>query len=157
MKPIIKRSIGVISTCPRMHDHGQARIRFSYSTDNPLVFQVHTQVVTAENGIEQKLFKLDQEIYREVVFYWLVDAPGGSLLTLGETSLKVRLSTPAVVVFKFADVDLDGEIATPMFMMNRSDLHKFLADTYAAIPVENECDYLKIDDCIEKILSAGTN
>lgn len=157
MSRIIKRTAVGFSTCPSMHDHGAARMTFTYNTDHPLVFRVSTNLVyQEESGEVVDGGKLAYDVYRESVYFWLVEAPGGSMITLGDVSLKVRLSMPYVVTFKFPQVMTpNGEVVSPMFMTNREPFLRFLADTYAALPAEVECDYLKIDDCIAQILERG--
>lgn len=161
MSEYIKRSTIGINTCHKMHEHGDAKITLSYRVDNPLVFWIGAKLtyndpLTGEPALEKRVV---QEFYRESVFFWLVNAPAGSLHELGSKSLKVRLSLPFVVCVKFPPVPLDGygtaEIS-PMIMLSREFLQKFLADTYVAVPAETECDVLDLDGCIEKIFAGGT-
>lgn len=157
MSTYIKRDALCVSTCKHMHDHGESRVRFVYSQTKPLVFTVKTRLTTRDAyGELTRVKPVAFEIYRESVFYWLTNAPAGSVLNLGETTIRVRLSAPQAVVFKLPYVLLDEETeALPMFVMAREWLQRFLADTYAALPAEAECDYLPIDSCIRQILNAG--
>ena len=148
---IIKRDLGAIVTCRKMHDHGDGSVRLTFNDTNPLCFYVRTRLTAAE--IDRPVAF---EIYRESVHFWLANAPAGSLLELGQTSLKVRLSHSGVVTLKFPVTQISDEVSIePMFMVRREELQRFLADTYVALPAETECDYLRIDSLIGKILESG--
>lgn len=158
MSVIVKRYFNGISTCADMHDHGNARVRVTYDDANPLVFTMSVDLLRPEpdNNSLVKVRRADYEIYRESVHFWLLRAPAGGMLTLGQTSIKVRTTAPYLVTFRYPTEDLgDGYVIDPMFMMNRELLQRFLADTYAAVPAEVEDDFLNVDVCITKILERG--
>lgn len=153
MSVIIKRSTIAIITCPKTHDHGQTTFKASYLHKNPLTFNVSCKIVDEVGAV---LSRVSYEFYREAVHFWLLNAPGGSVLELGAASLKVRLSAPHAVTIKFPEVILrDGRKFNPMVMVSREWLQRFLADTYVALPAEVECDRLDIDGCIAKILEGS--
>lgn len=151
MKDIIKSSGIGIGTCPKMHDHGECEVKLSYKTQTPLTFNLYTRLPARAGGA-----RVAYEFYRESVHYWLLNAPGGSELPLGEATLRVRLSIPTIVCIRFPEVLVDADFSTPirpMLMLSREWLQWFLADTYVALPAEFECDYLDLDGCITKILN----
>lgn len=155
MSDYIKRSVLGVSTCSRMHDHGSAKLTFAYKSVEPLVFFIHTNVGESEHPdvAPVNVRKVTYEVYRESVFNWLVNAPAGSVLQLGDTTFKIRLSMPFVVTIKFPLVELaTGQLTNPMVMLPREWLQRFLVDTYVVVPSEVECDYLKIDECIMKLI-----
>lgn len=157
---MIRRDLGAIVTCRKMHDHGEGAVRLRYNVTNPLSFFVRTNLFARYPDGSVALDKpVSYELYRESVHYWLLKAPGGSVHELGEISLKVRLSAPHVVVFRFPKVkldELDGRTIRPMFMVGREPLQRFLADTYAAFPAECEYDLLNVDRCVEQLLRSKT-
>lgn len=156
MSVIIKRSTIAVVTCRKMHDHGQTTLKATYQTQSPLTFNVFCKIMDSEG---HTLSRISYEFYREAVNSWLLHAPAGSLLELGQASLKVRLSAAHVVTIKFPEVQLSdsdfhrpGIKLTPMVMVSREWLQRFLADSYVAVPAEFETDQLDIDGCIAKIL-----
>ena len=155
----VKQSVIGINTCPKMHEHGAAKITLSYRVDNPLVFWISANLTYNDPLTGKPAFtkRVVHEFYRESVFFWLVNAPGGSVHELGDRSFKIRLSMPSVVCVKFPPIPWDGDDVTisPMIMLSREALQHFLADTYVAVPAETECDVLDLDGCIEKILTGG--
>lgn len=157
MSVIIKRYAIGFATCAKMHDHGVSKLKMEYDLNSPLTFTMSTMLARENgDGTADDVKSVTYEFYRESVHLWLAVAPGGSLLELGQISLKIRKSMPHVVTFKFpafADPS-SGLTYTPMFMMNRSALQKFVADTYVALPSELESGRLNIDDCITKILTS---
>lgn len=156
MSKIIRRDLTAIVTCPSMHEHGEGRVRLSYNVTNPLSFFVRTNLYARfEDGTPAIDKPVSYELYRESVFYWLAKAPGGSVHELGDISLKVRLTQPYIVCVRFPQVEIDGMRdvkITPMFMIGREPLQRFLADTYAAFPAECEYDLLNVDRCIKQLL-----
>lgn len=160
MSKIIKRDLTAIVTCSEMHEHGEGRIGLRYNVTNPLSFFVRTNLYARYPSGKTAIDKpVSYELYRESVFYWLAKAPGGSVHELGEISLKVRLTQPYIVCVRFPQVEIDGMRdvkITPMFMIGREPLQRFLADTYAAFPAECEYDLLNVDRCVEQLLRPKT-
>lgn len=154
----IKRDLVGVSTCEWMHEHGAAKMRFSYQLDNPLVFDVSTNISKRDDaGNIVHVRKVHYELYRETMHLWLLHAPAGGVVEFGEISVKVRRTMPYIITFKFPTLVLDDEYeATPMFMVSREYVQRFIADTYVALPAELEYAYLNVDDCITKILTGGS-
>lgn len=161
MSKIIKRNLGAIVTCPDMHDHGEGRVRVSYNVTNPLSFFLKTRLTANyPDGSVAVNKPVVYELYRESVFYWLAQAPGGSVHTNGDVSMKIRLSAPYTISFRFPKIDEEFSPGRrlrlqPMLLVGREPLQRFLADTYIAFPAEIEYDLLNVDRCIEQLLNTN--
>lgn len=154
---LIKRNIMAITTCPSMHDHGAGQVRLSYGTTNPLAIRVATTLTARDVTLDVDVEKfVKHELYRETLHMWLAMAPTGSLLELGEISVKVRRSNWGVVTFKLPKIRVTEKYELiPMFMINRLELQKFITDTYVVAPADTEEALLDVDSCIAKILESS--
>lgn len=154
MSVIVRRHLLAVSTCAKMHNHGNVSIKLTYDDAEPLAFGLTLHLGRfGADGRPVDLGPASYELYRESVHFWLLNAPAGSLLPLGTISLKVRLSEPHAVCFRLPAYDLGDAEVYPMFVVARDELQRFLADTYVVVPAEAEDELLNVDGCIAKLLA----